>query len=138
MQPQVVVSLTKENVANYKSTFNVPVVQLSKDNVTYYPQDFEIIGQITGNVPRANQLANFWNGIIANTTAQTAQAKKNANGWQPKVVYFNGGSMAQPKLPGYSTVFASEIRMDGGINYYDNLTNPSLNGNQLWEKLEAF
>lgn len=115
-QPDVILTLNKDpNVAKEEEMYGAPVVELSKDNLTDYVADFKILGVLLGNEKDANELANFWNNTITNVIIQVSQV----TGPKPKVLYLNTKSVNSPSLPGPRSVFASAIRLAGGVNYYD-------------------
>jgi iron complex transport system substrate-binding protein len=116
LHPDVILTLNKDpNAANETALYGAPVMELSKNNLTDYAADFTILGALLGNEKVANQLADFWNNTIANITAQVSQVP----GPKPKVLYYNTQSVNAPSLPGPDSVFASEVRLAGGVNYYD-------------------
>jgi iron complex transport system substrate-binding protein len=122
LHPDVIVTLNKDpNATSEQALYGAPVVQASKNNLTDYPADFTILGNLLGNEKVANQLADFWNNTIANVTAKVSQVP----GPKPKVLYYNTKDANAPSLPGPSSVFASEVRLAGGVNYYDTNALPA-------------
>jgi len=120
--PDVIVTLTKDPQVNTWYSLNIPVVLLSKDNLTDYEKSIRILGNVVGNPAEADQLASYWHNTIANVTAQTSKQTTN-----PKVLYYNGAyNSTTVNIPAPATVFASEITLAGGINYYNN-TDPRAN-----------
>ena len=115
-QPDVILTLNKDpNADKEQAMYGAPVVELSKNNLTDYVADFKILGVLLGNEKDANALADFWNNTITNVTTQVSQVQ----GTKPKVLYYNSVNAISPSLPGPSSVFASEVRLAGGVNYYD-------------------
>jgi iron complex transport system substrate-binding protein len=120
--PGVLLTLTKDPQLSTWYTLGIPVFEDNKDNLTYTEQSLRNIGEIVGNTALANQMAEFWHDTIANVTSQTSQQTTH-----PKVLYDNGKyNSTTINIPGNQTIFASEISLAGGINFYDN-SNPSSN-----------
>jgi|AGTN01.2.fsa_nt_gi ABC-type Fe3+-hydroxamate transport system, periplasmic component len=120
--PDVIVTLTKDGNLNTWLSLGMPVVEMSKDNLTDYVRSIRIMGTLTGETETAEQMATFWQNTIDKVTSQTTKISTH-----PKVLYYNGNyNSTTVSIPAPATVFASEITLAGGVNYY-NATDPRAN-----------
>ena len=126
LNPDVVVTLNKDiNVAKLKDETKKPFVIVSKNTLQDYSKSMRIMGVVLGNTTEANQMADYWDKIISSITAKTdgIAASNRLN-----VYHCASGSIYA--TVGKDTIMASIVRIAGGNNLGDQISNASNSVNE--------
>ncbi|MDR3539558.1 MAG: ABC transporter substrate-binding protein [Desulfosporosinus sp.] len=126
LNPDVVVTLNKDiNAAKLKDETKKPLVIVSKNTLQDYSKSMRIMGVVLGNTTEANQMADYWDKIISSISAKT-DAIATAN--RLNVYHCASGSIYA--TVGKDTIMASVVRIAGGNNLGDQISNPSNHDNE--------
>lgn len=126
LNPDVIVTLDKDpNAAKLKDETKKPFVIVSKNTLQNYSTSMRIMGVVLGNTTEANQMADYWDKTIASITSKTDSiAAKD----RPNVYHCASGSILA--TVGKDTIMASVVRIAGGNNLGDTISDDSNGKNE--------
>lgn len=126
LNPDVVVTLNKDtNAAKLKDETKKPFVIVSKNTLQDYSKSMRIMGVVLGNTTEANKMADYWDKIISSITAKTDVITASN---RLKVYHCAAGSICA--TVGKDTIMASVVRIAGGNNLGDQISNASNSVNE--------
>jgi iron complex transport system substrate-binding protein len=126
LNPDVIVTLDKDpNAAKLKDETKKPFVIVSKNTLQNYSASMRIMGFVLGNTTEANQMADYWDKTIASISSKTDPV---ATKDRPNVYHCASGSILA--TVGKDTIMASVVRIAGGNNLGDTISDVSNGKNE--------
>lgn len=126
LNPDLVVTLDKDsNAKSLEAATQKPFLIVSKNTLADYAKSIRMMGVVLGNTKEADQMADYWEKTISSVSAKTDSiAAKD----RPNVYHCAKGNLYA--TVGKDTIMASVVKMAGGNNLGDQISNDSNSTNE--------
>lgn len=126
LNPDLVVTLDKDsNAKSLQDATRKPFLIVSKNTLADYAKSFRMLGAVLGNSQEADQMADYWEKIIAGVKEKTDPITAEN---RPNVYHTANGSIYA--TVGKDTIMASVVKLAGGNNLGDQVSDDSNGTNE--------